>query len=69
MTAAADKDFATLRAQFALRGHELHQAYAPDGRVSYWTTRWGLSKPLADLEAVREFLRRIGGGHDGHSGH
>ena len=69
MTAATDKDFATLRAQFALRGHELHRAQAPDDRASYWTTRWGLTKPLADLEAVREFLRQIGGGHDGHSGH
>ena len=61
MTAATDKDFATLRAQFALRGHELHRAEAPDGRVSYWTTRWGLTKPLVDLAAVHDFLRQIGG--------
>lgn len=69
MTAGADKSFATLRAKFALRGHELHRTHMPDGRTSYWTARWGLTKPLADLEDVRDFLRKIGGAHDGHSGH
>ncbi len=62
MTCVTDKDFANLQAQFALRGYELHRANAPDGRASYWTTRWGLTKPLADLEAVHDFLRQIGGG-------
>lgn len=62
MSADTNKDFVTLQAQYALRGHELHRTLEPDGRVTYWTTRWGLTKPLPDLEGVRDFLRQIGGG-------
>lgn len=50
------KELATVQAQFALRGHELHRA--ADG---FYVTRWGLTRTLPTLADVRAFLAQIGG--------
>lgn len=51
------KDRQRWKAEFALAGYELHEL--ADG--SFLVCRWGLSsKPLHDLEAVREFAKRVG---------
>lgn len=58
---AADKAFATLAAQYALAGYALIRELATNGTVSYYCTRWGYLKPLADLDAARAHLPEIGG--------
>lgn len=55
----ADKEFATLAARYALAGHSLVRG--SDGSASYYAMRWGLIKPLADLDEARRFLVQIGG--------
>lgn len=60
-TAAADKEFFTLRAAAALRGHALHRSDPADGPVKYWATRWGVTRDLPTIEDVRAFVRQIGG--------
>ena len=62
-TTADAKQFATLRAQFALRGHTLQQSRAGDGPgpVSYLAERWGLVRYLPTLDDARRFLAQIGG--------
>lgn len=57
------KDFKTLQAAFALRGHLLERTDAQDGSVSYFATRWGMARHLHDLNAVERFLEQIGGEH------
>ncbi len=59
--ATAEKDFATLRAQFALRGHTLHRTSPDDGPVSYLAERWGLARYLHTLDDAQRFLVQIGG--------
>lgn len=59
--ATAEKDFATLRAQFAMHGHTLHRTSPTDGAVTYYAQRWGLVRNLPDLEAAGRFLAQIGG--------
>lgn len=54
--AAVLKDVETLRAQFALRGHGLHQS-----GTGYYVERWGMVRDLPTLEDVRKFLAQIGG--------
>lgn len=58
---SADKPFKTLQAAFALRGHALTRSDARDGPVTYFSSRWGMSRELADLDAARAFLAQIGG--------
>lgn len=58
--ATADKEFATLRAQAALRGHELHRSNPADGPTRYWASRWGMTRELPSIQDVRAFLRQIG---------
>ncbi len=60
-TAAADKEFSTLRAEAALRGHALHRSDPADGPVKYWATRWGVARDLQSIEDVRAFVRQIVG--------
>ena len=61
-SAALDsKKLATLRAQFALAGHELLNSKRTDGTPCLLATRWGLTRELADLDEARAFLRQIGG--------
>jgi len=57
---ANDKEFSTLRAQAALRGHGLHRSSPQDGPVIYWVTRWGVTRDLPNIDAVRAFIRQIG---------
>ncbi len=56
-----DKEFSTLRAEFALRGHALHRSAATDGSTTYWAERWGLVRCLPSMEDARLFLEQIGG--------
>lgn len=50
------KAFANARALAALAGVEL--LALPDG--GYLVSRWNLSRELSDLQAVREWLARVG---------
>lgn len=50
------KAFATLRAVAALAGVELQAL--PEG--GFLASRWNLSRELPDLQAVREWLARVG---------
>lgn len=61
------KRFATLQAQFALRGHTLRQSGPNDGSglVSYLAERWGMARHLPTLDDAAKFLLQLGGvGHD-----
>lgn len=60
-TAPDSKELATLRAQFALAGHELLNSNRTDGTPCLVATRWGMARELADLDEARAFLRQIGG--------
>ncbi len=60
-TTDTQKQFATLRAQFAMQGHALHQTNPTDGPVSYMAERWGLIQHLPSLDDARRFLAQIGG--------
>lgn len=53
---AQRKLLATLQAQFALRGYQLHEL--ADG---FLVCRWGLSRQLPDLYAAACMLKQIGG--------
>ena len=55
------KQFATLRALYAMRGHTLHRTSPTDGTVNYYAERWGLVRYLHTLDAARQFLAQIGG--------
>ena len=57
-----EKDFATVQAQLAIRGHALTRDFNPiTGRDDYTVTRWGLVRYLADWPAVLAFLKTVGG--------
>mgnify|MGYP003380742507 CR=1 FL=1 len=58
-----EKQYATLRAQFAFHGHALHRTSPTDGPVSYYAERWGLVRYLPTLDDARRFLAQIGGAH------
>ena len=57
----AVKRFATLKAQFALQGHTLHQS--GPGPVSYMAERWGMARNLPTLADAENFLIQVGGAH------
>lgn len=59
-TTPSDKEFRTLQAQYALRGHTLRRG-RDDGAGGLYVARWGLIRELADLEDARRFLAQIGG--------
>lgn len=59
----ADKAFSTLRAEFALLGHTLTRGDAANGTAGFYAVRWGMSRYLPNLDAVKRFLEQIGGGH------
>jgi hypothetical protein len=61
MDADHDKDFAGLRAKFALLGHTLHRTHPADGPQAFYVERWGMVRHLPSLEHVRGFLTQIGG--------
>ena len=56
---ATAKRFSTLRARLALAGWTLAETVA-DGGAAYTAGRWGMSRTLADLEAVEAFAEQIG---------
>ena len=56
-----DKVFATLRAQFALRGHALYRTSTVDGAATYYAERWGQVRHLPTLDDAKRFLVQIGG--------
>ena len=56
-----EKQFATLRAQFAMQGHTLLRTSPIDGAVTYYAQRWGLVRNLPTLDDARRFLAQIGG--------
>ena len=57
-----EKDFATLRAQFALRGHRLECTFHVDSmEPGYYAERWGQVRDLSTLEDAQQFLVQIGG--------
>ena len=55
----SDKRFATLRAELARRGYQLH-AVDFNGTSTYLIARWDSSRDLRDLTAVELFLQQIG---------
>lgn len=53
------KAFATLQAQFALRGYALTRACrVPDGHTTYIVARWERSRAFGQLSELRAFLAR-----------
>ena len=58
-----EKQFSTLQAQFAIRGHALHRINPIGGPATYFAQRWGLVRHLETLHDVEHFLARIGGRH------
>lgn len=58
---SAEKQFETLRAEMALHGHELICTPGADSPASYLASRWGMSRFLPDLDAVRAFVAQIWG--------
>lgn len=63
---STDKEFASLRAQAALRGHALHRSNPADGPTRYWASRWGVTRELPTLQDVRNFLCQIAVATDEH---
>lgn len=59
-TADAGKAFATLQAQAALMGFRLDRIETDAGAQAFIVTRWALTKELATLDAVRDFLQQVG---------
>ena len=56
-----NKEYDTLRALLALRGHTLHRTSPSDGPVCYYAERWGQVRFLPTFEDARQFLVQIGG--------
>lgn len=50
------KEFATLQAHLALRGHALHDLRGG----GFVVTRWNLNRHLPDLATVRAFAEQVG---------
>lgn len=56
---ATEKEFASLRAQAALHGHELHRSNPADGKIRYWASRLGVTHDLKTIDEVRNFMRQL----------
>lgn len=54
------KHFATLQAQFALKGHTLKKDTS-DGKKIYTVSRWGQSRVFSHWHDVQAFFAVIGG--------
>lgn len=60
MSTPTDKEFSTVQAAFALKGHRLIKC--ENTRASdYLVILWGCMKPCKDWPAVLAFLDQIGG--------
>jgi len=56
------KDFATVQAQFAIRGHQLIRGSdLPEGQQDYMVNCWGWTRYFKTWPEVLEFLEQIGG--------
>jgi len=55
-----DKRFATLRAELARRGYQLHIVDAGNGSCCYLIARWDQIRELRDVAAVEQFVAQIG---------
>lgn len=55
----ADKLFHSLRAEFALHGHELHRTDPTDGPVTYFSRHWERVRSLHTIAGARWLLERI----------
>jgi hypothetical protein len=54
------KDYATMRAQFAKRGHVLSRSRrVPCGRVTYVVTRWEMHRTFASLTDLQGYLHQV----------
>ena len=54
------KDYATMRAQFALRGHVLTRSRrVPDGRITYIVTRFERSRTFSHLHDLQAYLNQV----------
>lgn len=56
-----EKDFATVRAQFALKGYQLIRADQAGGSHDYLVNRWGWTRYLTTWPQVLVMLEQIGG--------
>jgi hypothetical protein len=56
----ADKVFHSLRAAYALHGHELHRTDPTDGTVTYFSRHWGRVRSVPNIAAAQWLLERIG---------
>ena len=59
----ARKAFASLQARAALAGIALHRINRQDGAEAFLVSRWALSREFDSLEAVEDWLERVGGRH------
>lgn len=51
------KDYATMRAQFALRGYVLTRSHGvPFGEITYIVKRWNSERAFKSLEALQQYL-------------
>lgn len=58
--ALSAEGFASLRAAFAMRGHDLRR-HAGNGSGGLYAARWGLVRYLPTPDDARRFLAQIGG--------
>lgn len=58
---ADEKRFATLQAQAALVGVQLHRIDGDDGRPSYIATKWAMTASFGSLDETAAWLRRFAG--------
>lgn len=56
----AEKSFATMAAQFALRGHTL-QKHEQGGRILYVVSRWDQSRTFTQWHDMQAFMVQVGG--------
>lgn len=54
------EDFATLRAQFARRGHVLTRSRrVPDGRITFVVMRWEMHRTFGSLRDLQGYLHQV----------
>jgi hypothetical protein len=54
------KDYATMRAQFAKRGHVLTRSRrVPCGRITFTVTRWGMHRTFASMPDLQRYLHQV----------
>lgn len=61
-TTPSPKDFATVQAQFAMKGHQLLQGSdRPSGERDYLLNCWGWTRYIDNWPEVLDVLKQIGG--------